>query len=154
MVNLFTSFGYFPHDAGNARALSEIVRVLKPGAPFVMDYFNLAATLAALAPSSERTVAGMRLYERRRFDPQRQRLNKTIRVVGQGPARVLRESVRAYTPGELEGLLRRAGLKVEARYGDLFGARFDAAASPRCVFLARKEMTAQDAGVGSADGRR
>lgn len=118
--------------------LAEAARVLKPGAPFIMDYFSLEAALAALVPFSERTVDGMRLLERRSFDRRRARLLKVIRVVRKGGGKLLRESVRAYTPQELEALLRRAGFEVRACFGDLLGAPFVAAASPRCVLLARK----------------
>ena len=137
-LNIFTSFGYFARAAEDRRVLAEIARVLKPHAPFVMDYLNLKATLASLVPASERTVGKERLLERRRFDTKRRRIVKTIRIVSPNGSRVLRESVRAYTPRELEALLARAGLQVEARYGSLSGASFDAASSPRCVLLARK----------------
>ena len=106
-----------------------------------MDYLNLKATLASLVPSSERTAGAERLHERRRFDRRSRRIVKTIRIVSAGGSRVLRESVRAYTPRELEALLAQAGLQVEARYGSLSGARFAAASSPRCVLLARKRTT-------------
>lgn len=137
-VSMFTSFGYFASEAENRRALAEAARVLKPGARFVLDYLNLRATLSALAASSERIVSGKRVLERRRFDPARRRLIKVIRIEGQG--RALRESVRAYTPRELAALLRLAGFKVEGRYGDLSGARFNTRLSPRCVLVARRSM--------------
>jgi ubiquinone/menaquinone biosynthesis C-methylase UbiE len=137
-VSMFTSFGYFATDAENARVLHEIARVLKPGAPFVMDYMNLRVTLATLVPASQRMVNGVRLDERRRFDARRKRLVKTIRIACCKGDEVLRESVRAYTPHELTALFKRAGLTVKGRYGDLSGAAFDPAKSPRCVLVARK----------------
>jgi len=140
-VNIFTSFGYFARRAEDLRALSEVARVLKPAAPFVMDYLNLKAALAFLVPSSKRNLGTARLHERRRFDRTSRRIVKTIRIVSASGSRVLRESVRAYTPRELEALLAQAGLQVEARYGSLSGARFEAASSPRCVLLARKSTT-------------
>lgn len=141
VINIFTSFAYFPRDAENARVLVEVARVLKPGAPFVMDYLNLRATLAALTSASEKTIGTMHLIERRRFDVRRRRLVKTIRTVEGRSTRLLRESVRAYTPRELAALFSRAGLDVVARYGDLSGARFLPATSPRCVLVARKHAS-------------
>ena len=137
-INVFTSFGYFPRDASNARALREAARVLKPGAPFLLDFFNLRATLQGLQPSSERRVGDETIFERRWYDKVARRLNKTVRIVGSGPERVVQESVRAYSPQELAALLVQAGFEIEKRFGDLKGAAFDAKNSPRCVLLARK----------------
>jgi ubiquinone/menaquinone biosynthesis C-methylase UbiE len=137
-VSIFTSFGYFPREAQDARALREAARVLKPGAPLVLDFMNIRAALAALQPRSERTVGRARLVELRRYDRRTRRLTKTIRIDEGWRRKVVRESVRAYTSRELAALLRRAGFRVMARYGDLFGARFDARRSPRCVLVARK----------------
>lgn len=139
-ISMFTSFGYFARDAEDARVLLEVARVLKPRAPFILDFLNLRATLAALAPASERTVDGMRVLERRRFDARRKRLVKTIRLIRAGRTEVLRESVRAYTPRELAALFRRAGFRIMARYGDLHGAPFNARSSPRCVIVARNAV--------------
>ena len=152
-LNVFTSFGYFAREAEDLRVLCEVARVLKPAAPFLMDYLNLKATLATLVRSSERTVGGERLLERRRFDPRSRRIIKAIRIVSGRGARVLRESVRAYTPRELKAMLGRAGLQLEARYGSLSGARFDAASSPRCVSLARKRARTIPGATRQAGGR-
>ncbi|MCY3020218.1 MAG: methyltransferase domain-containing protein [Planctomycetota bacterium] len=137
-INIFTSFGYFARDTENARVLAEVARVLKPGAPFVMDYLNLKPTLAALVPCSERVGSGMRVLECRHFDARRRRLVKTICIARRGRTAVLCESVRAYTPRELVAMFRRAGFSIAALYGSLCGAPFNAARSPRCVVAARK----------------
>ena len=39
-VNLFTSFGYFDHDAEHAMALGEMVSTLRPAGWFVIDFLN------------------------------------------------------------------------------------------------------------------
>lgn len=141
VVNLFTSFGYFESESEDLRALEEVARVLKPGAALVLDFLNLPATLATLAPLTERRVGAARVVERRRYHSESGRLEKVIRVEepAGGAAREFIESVRAYAPDELGELLRRAGfsLSPRERYGDLLGAPFDER-SPRCVWVARK----------------
>ncbi|HYF51495.1 MAG TPA: class I SAM-dependent methyltransferase [Planctomycetota bacterium] len=138
MVNLFTSFGYF-NDAENQRVLTDAARVLKPGAPFFMDYLNITHVRRTLVDRSERCVGEMQLCERRWYDPRTRRLNKATRMRCNGAEKLRRESVRAYTRAELTRMLHRAGMKVLKVYGDLSGSRFDARNSPRCVLLARKE---------------
>ena len=140
-VNLFTSFGYFEKDEADLAALREAARVLKAGAIFVLDFFNLEPTLASLVPRSQRTWEGRRMVETRRYDSRRRRLEKTIRIENvRAPkeSRFILESVRAYTPGELHSLFFQAGLDVPWTFGDLRGADFDARSSPRCVLVGRK----------------
>jgi len=140
-VNLFTSFGYFERDAENLQVLREVARVLKPGAPFVFDFLNLPMTLGKLVPRSEKIIGRTRLTQRRFFDRKTRRLVKITRLTGRGRTLVRRESVRAYSPVELNALFRRAGLEIVARFGDLFGSPFDLQASPRCVLVARPAGT-------------
>lgn len=136
VVSMFTSFGYFPRASDDRMVLREVARVLKPGAPFILDYFNLRHVLAHLVARSEKTVGGELLIERRRFDKRSRRLIKTIRKAGEkSPYRV--ESVRGYSAAELKSLFSHAGLRVVESFGNLFGAPFDARKSPRCVILAR-----------------
>lgn len=136
VVSMFTSFGYFTTDRENARVLHEVARVLKPGAFFLLDYFNIKRVLKDLVPYSEKQVGSLLLRERRRYHAGSKRLMKTIRVAGTRDT--LRESVRAYTPAELKRMFAKAGLKVVRLYGDLSGAEFDAKTSMRCVVLAQK----------------
>lgn len=146
-VNLFTSFGYFEDEAENTRVIREVFRVLRPGARFLLDFFNLRTTLADLVPESKRKINGETIVETRRHDPAKRRLRKEIRIEAskgtkgkaKQPPRVLTESVRAYSPAELEALLLGAGMQIAGRYGTLEGAPFDEAASPRCVLVGRKD---------------
>jgi len=140
-VNLFTSFGYFEKEEEDLEVLCAVRKALKPGGPFVLDFFNLAPTLSRLVPRTESKVKGARVVEERRYDPQRRRLEKTIRCgrfQGSPAPLELLESVRAYAPEELAGMLRSAGLAPAERFGDLRGTPFDARNSPRCVLVGRK----------------
>ncbi len=141
VVNLFTSFGYFDAAREDLALLRGVMRVLRPGGVLVLDFFNLRPTLNGLAARTERRVGRAWLIEERWHDRRRKRLEKRIRIEEPSrPARELRESVRAYSPAELHRLVRRAGLTVLRRYGDLRGAPFDGARSPRCVLVARKDV--------------
>src|SRR5215831_12519400 len=137
VVNFFTSFGYFLGELENLAVVTEIERVLASGGAFLCDTFNRDAALAHLVPE-ERRSSGDREYSIRRWwNPKTARLEKEIEVRRAGSTETFRESVRAYTCGELAALLERAGLRVEATWGD-----FDSAPlgpdSPRLIALARK----------------
>jgi ubiquinone/menaquinone biosynthesis C-methylase UbiE len=137
-ISMFTSFGYFPNDEQNIRVLREVSRVLKPGASFLMDYFNITATLKTLVPESEKNIDGIQLLEKRRYDSKNKRLIKTIRAVHGNRTETFRESVRAYSLSELKALFKTAGLTIKTVFGNLSGAPFHASSSPRCVLLATK----------------
>lgn len=139
IVSLFTSFGYFENEADDQRVLDGVARMLKPGAQFLFDFFNRAPTLSDLRRVSVSYSNGACLCERRWYDAKTKRLNKLSLCEHQTNRSRVRESVRAYSPRELEGMLRKAGLKLMGRFGDLSGAPFHALKSPRCVLLARKE---------------
>lgn len=141
VVNFFTSFGYFTGELENLAVVAEIERVLAPGGAFLCDTFNRDAALAHLVAEERRCAGDREYFIRRWWNAKTSRLEKEI-AVRRGDStetETFRESVRAYTCGELIALLERAGLRVEATWGD-----FDAAplgpSSPRLIALARKPL--------------
>jgi ubiquinone/menaquinone biosynthesis C-methylase UbiE len=137
-VNLFTSFGYF-NDDENLDVLKGAARVLKPGARLVLDFFNREYVLRHIVARTCRCAGTCMIEERRWLDRRSGRLNKSTRYLGGKSRRSLRESVRAYTPAELERLFRRAGFKIIGRYGSLQGERFDRKKSQRCVIVGQRK---------------
>jgi SAM-dependent methyltransferase len=139
VVNMFTSFGYFEDEADDARALSEIGRVLCPGGRFLMDFLNAGAVGPVTGETTRRREGGAVIEERRERDPSGRFLTKHVRVLPpQGAEVAYRERVRLYTPAELATMLGRAGLAVVARHGDYDGAAFDERRSPRLLVVCEK----------------
>ena len=137
VVNFFTSFGYFLLEEDNMAVVTEIERVLAPGGRFLCDTFGLEHTLARLV-REERRSSGDRVYRiRRGWNPRTRRIEKRIEVRRGGSTETFRESVRAYTAEELTGMFRKAGLVVEAAWGD-FEGRPAGSDSPRLILLAGK----------------
>jgi SAM-dependent methyltransferase len=134
----FTSFGYFETDPENARVLAEVARVLRPGGRFLLDYLNREAVISGLVPESEEESEGFRLTAKRRITADGRRVEKRV-VIHEGGrlVRDYRESVRMYTPEEIDSMLGEAGFRRSGRWGDLAGRPF-AADSPRLVVLGRK----------------
>ncbi len=139
VTNLFSSFGYFPDDAAHALVLREIARVLGPAGTLVLDHMNAAVTIACLKPETREEIDGVQMFQRRKYDAENRRVLKDVEytVPGQQPRR-WHESVRLFTPAELDKFMRDAGLSVSARYADLDASPFDEANSPRQVVVANK----------------
>ena len=145
VVNFFTSFGYFDDEADDARVVAEVARVLAPGGAFLSDVFNVERVVAALAALEEKTVDGVRIRIRRRYDPAARRVEKEIEM-GEGERRrVFHERVRAFGEGELRALHAAAGLSVVEAFGDFDGTPFDARHSPRLILLGVKDGAARAA---------
>jgi SAM-dependent methyltransferase len=138
VLNFFTSFGYFESERENFRVLEEIVRLLRPGGRFLIDFLNRDRVLAELAPADTIDEAGRRIEIQRWYDPVSCRINKRITVRPRGgPARTYLESVRAYSKDEVTIGLSWAGLEVTDLYGNFAGDPFQSD-SERLILLGRK----------------
>jgi len=134
-LSLFTSFGYFETDAADARVLTEIARVLRPGGRYLIDYLDAKAVVAGIVPHTERSSGEQRILEERTI--QDGRVKKRVRITGPSREPVeYQESVRLYTAAELEGMLAAAGLSVRGAWGSLDGR--PAGQGDRCVIAAEK----------------
>ncbi|MEM8929958.1 MAG: class I SAM-dependent methyltransferase [Acidobacteriota bacterium] len=122
VLNFFTSFGYFERERENFQVLEEIVRLLKPGGRFLIDFFNKDRVLADLRREETKTIAGRTIHIERSYDSNSRRIQKRMRLEspGRSPSTYL-ESVRAYDRDEVTIGARWAGLEVDALYGDFDG---------------------------------
>lgn len=138
ILNFFTSFGYFERERENFRVLEEMVRILVPGGRFLIDFLNLDYVLEHLEARETRRRNGHRVDIERWWDPSTYRINKRIRVEGDGrPPRTFLESVRGYSRDEVTIGLRWAGLEVTESYGDFNGEPFHRD-SPRLILVGRR----------------
>lgn len=138
VLNFFTSFGYFETERENFRVLEEMVRVMRPGGRFLIDFLNRDRVLAELTAAETDEVDGRRIDVQRWYDPATCRINKRITVSPPGrPARNYLESVRAYSKEEVTIGLSWAGLELTDLYGNFQGDPFQSD-SERLILLGRK----------------
>jgi ubiquinone/menaquinone biosynthesis C-methylase UbiE len=137
VVNFFTSFGYFVRESENVAVVGEIERVLRRGGAFLCDTFARDWVIGRLVPEESRCCGEKEYTIRRSWNAATQRIEKEIEVRRQGSTEIFRESVRAYAADELVELFCRAGLPVEATWGDFDGSPAGPD-SPRLIVLARK----------------
>lgn len=129
LTSFFTSFGYFPSVAEDRSVIQGVRRVLRRGGTFMLDFFNADRVRETLSPRDERRIGDRRVIQTREIVGDT--VVKHIRVCDEGTAggeRRFEERVRLYGAAELGEMLEAEGLRVDARYGDYAGGRFDAAA--------------------------
>ncbi len=120
VVNLFTAFGYFD-DKGNARALRELARVVRPGGLVVIETHNAASAKDGMMPlfmeglgnGAFRMVEN--IVEGNTWVLKSTLLKDGGKMMLKGKTQVTR--VRLYSKKELEGLCEGVGLEVLAAYG-------------------------------------
>lgn len=134
-LNLFTSFGYFEHDAEHIDLLQNINRNVKGDGKLILDFFNVDHIKESL---KEEEVVNGKLAE---YHIQRSivanQIIKDIRFQMDGQSMHFQERVMAYSPDVIEEMLSNAGFKVIDVWGDYRGMPFQTS-STRCIFIAQK----------------
>jgi ubiquinone/menaquinone biosynthesis C-methylase UbiE len=135
-LNLYTSIGFLG-DEEDAKALAEIGRVLRPGAPLVIETMH-RDRLVTLGSDRhwELLGEGRLLVAQTTFDHASGVAQTTQTLIDAGNDRDSRTwSLRVYTATELVAMLDRAGFAEAKCYGDLDGGPLSA--STRLVIVAR-----------------
>lgn len=138
VVNLFTSFGYFEVEGENAKVLSEMARVLKPGGVFIIDFLNPTVVAARLVPYSERMDDGVRIEERRSVEDGFVRKRIVLSEPGR-PDRHYLEQVRLYGLEDFRRLMHGTGLVIDRVYGNYDASSYDPVSSQRLIMAGHKE---------------
>jgi ubiquinone/menaquinone biosynthesis C-methylase UbiE len=137
-LNLFTSLGFYG-DEEDVKALTEICRVLRPGARLVIETMHRDRLVHGFREQDWHMVgAGRLLLEQRTFDAASgvaQTTQTLIETSGERDSRSF--SVRVYTATELVAMLLGAGFAEAKCYGDLDGGPFGP--RTRLVIVARGE---------------
>jgi SAM-dependent methyltransferase len=138
VVSLFTSFGYFADPADHHAVVGNIARALRPGGRVVLDYLNVARVEARLVREEIAERAGI-VYRVSRWSDAAA-IHKRIVVDDPAAPAPLSfvERVAKLAPRDFARLFTRAGLVVEALFGDYALGAFDVNVSPRLILVARK----------------
>lgn len=131
--SLFTSIGYFQTDAQNQAVFSQVYQLLVKNGLYFIDYLNFHQVLNNLQAYSEKSVADLKITERRSYDPVSKRVEKSIQIND----RRYFESVRVYSDEELVKMLEAVGFKTCKLFGDFAAVNFSPS-SKRLIILAQK----------------
>ena len=122
---LFTSFGYFEEDEENRKVFQAVFRAMNGGGNFLIDYLNRDHIITNLVPQDEKRRSGLHIESVRNLTEGNRRVEKTIRVTSPGgEERAFHESVRLFSPAEMERMLSAAGFVRIRRFGSLLGEPF------------------------------
>lgn len=133
VVNLFTSFGYFEHDAEHERALAEMTSAIQPGGWLVSDFLNPEAVRSGLVPRETLALGqGEPAHVTRTLSPDGRYVLKTIDTA----ARSWIERVRLFNAAEMTAMLEPLGVRIVHQFGDYDGGA-PSATSPRSILMGR-----------------
>ncbi len=135
ILNMFTSFGYFEEDSENFAFIKNSTDFIKQNGIFVLDYLNKSNLEKTLVPQSEKTVGNIKINEFREISAGR--VNKKILLQNNDETSEYHESVKLYTPGEIENGFKDAGYKLLEIWGDYNAGKF-VDDSPRCLMIFQK----------------
>ena len=147
VINLFTSFGYFPNPRDDLRVLKNIARALKPGGALLLDIINGTKIRHILDLSRKNGLPTNRWSQMQDGtyvleEPVWLRRHGGVRTnwsfLGKGNRKEMVSFVRMYSRESLSNLFRKAGLRVESVYGGMDGSRYVALKSLRLVILGTK----------------
>jgi SAM-dependent methyltransferase len=132
-VNLFTSFGYFEHDAEHLAALRQMLIPVRAGGWFVLDYLNADTVRSSLVPC-ESLVVGPTPVTIQRWLHDRDRF--VVKTITTPDGRQFMERVRLYPREELVTMIAAAGGRVRRQFGDYDGAP-PGPDAPRMILMAQ-----------------
>ncbi|MBE0644957.1 MAG: class I SAM-dependent methyltransferase [Bacteroidetes bacterium] len=134
VLQLFTAFGYFRTDAANEAVVAGVRAVLPTDGWYMLDFLNAADVARTLEARTEQHTAHGRVVQERAI--RNGRVEKRIRISGDGREEEFTESVRLYTLADFNGMFSRNGFAMAEVFGSYEGAVFRDT-SPRCIMFAR-----------------
>lgn len=141
VVNLWTSFGYFLDPADDLKTLKAVARALKPGGLFLIDLVNAGWLDRHLVPRNWtlRDDGTYLLEEVKVLRGRDLATTNSWTVIGRnGKTASATFFVRNYDYARLAGLMRKAGLAPQRRWGALDASPFREDGR-RMAILARKK---------------
>lgn len=139
-ICLFASWGYLNDPAHDSQVLAAIGARLLAGARLLMDIPHAAWLERHPAGQTLAVAAGAALRENYAYDRATHTLQATWRVRQRGGAPwAAHITYRVYPLAELQWMLARAGLVLEASFSGYDGAPLSSS-HPRCLLLARRPV--------------
>lgn len=136
ILNLFTSFGYFPSDEENFAFPENSFQLLNKNGYFVLDYFNRDFLINNLIPSSSKEYNGLMIKEKREIKGDR--VVKSINIIKENRSKLFFESVRLYSKDYILERFSGFGYSLAQLFGDYNGSSFNEDKSQRLIMIFRK----------------
>ncbi len=133
IVNLFTSFGYFPTDSENELPLKAMAEMLKSDGQLWIDFLNPVYVRSTLVSEDRGNIPGWEYLIKRWIDDQA--VHKEIHLVqpDSGDEQIFREYVRLLDIHWFESAANRVGLSLKEVFGNYQGQPYLPESSPRMI---------------------
>ena len=136
IFNMFTSFGYFETEKDNIDALKNVAIGLNKKGVFVLDYFNAKKVVKDLKARETKTVKGIKFNLRRKVEDGF--IIKNISFTDKDKKYKFQERVSAFEKKDFNKLFKKAGLKIDAVYGDYQMNKYKPSTSSRLIIVGSK----------------
>ena len=133
ILNLFTSFGYFPDEKDNLTTLKAIQESLTEYGLAVLDFMNAEKVIKNLVPSEVKTVEGIDFHITRKFEDGF--IYKNIKFEDDGESFDFTERVRALTLEDFEKMMDEAGIFLLDIFGNYKLQKFNNEESDRLIMI-------------------
>lgn len=133
ILNLFTSFGYFPDEKDNLTTLKAIQESLTEYGLAVLDFMNAEKVIKNLVPSELKTVEGIDFHITRKFEDGF--IYKNIKFEDDGESFDFTERVRALTLEDFEKMMDEAGIFLLDIFGNYKLQKFNNEESDRLIMI-------------------
>jgi 2-polyprenyl-3-methyl-5-hydroxy-6-metoxy-1,4-benzoquinol methylase len=138
VTNLFTSFGYFDHAHDNDLAANTIIKALKPGGKFLMDFVNQQYAFDAIKKNSNDKIEVEHVQFTIRKYTNGEQLIKEISIEDGDTKQQYQESVNSFSYTNMLNLFARQGLQHVESFGDYDLNGYGEMESPRMILLFEK----------------
>lgn len=137
VFNCFTSFGYFEAHDENQKVANAFAAQLKDGGYLIFDFLNIHKTIKNLVPQEHRTINNITFNITRSIE--NGFIIKTIEVSDpEHGVRVFTEKVAALDKENIAQFFLKAGLKLDAIFGNYMLDTFDEEESDRLIYIFKK----------------
>ncbi len=136
ILNLFTSFGYFPGDEENFSFVRAAYNLLNEKCFYVLDFLNSNYILNHLIPETVNEYENKKIIERRKI--QGNRVVKQIIIQNGLTQNSYLESVQLYSKEKIVSEFEKIGFNLFKEFGDYDGSIFNAEKSQRLILFFQK----------------
>lgn len=135
-LNMFTSFGYFDTEKDHVNALKAFRKSLKADGTLVLDYFNTQKIIKNLTHQEIKTIDGIEFHLHKFVSEGK--IIKHINFEHRLKTYAFEERVQAFLLADFEHMFQKAGLRIEATFGNYNLDAFDQDKSDRLILVCKK----------------
>ena len=137
VLNLFTSFGYFPTDSANEKVMKNLIFCLRPQGKLCLFLINRENLLPRLHPKSWDEFKDQFVLQKMEYNPKTKYHSAEWIFISKktGAIRRYYHRIRLYNKDEIVTMMKKFGLKNIRVYGGTDGSRYHHSKSHHPVFI-------------------